>query len=96
MRCSGSPENPNLSIKLIQIQMANFQYNLFGCIRQPWALFIEQQEINMFNELIIDERVGFLVPILTQDANIHMDREICCVPAHFHSNKDISGTNDVQ
>jgi hypothetical protein len=40
------------------------------------ALFLEQQRINACNKLVTDERVGFLVPVLPQDVEIYMDREL--------------------
>jgi hypothetical protein len=64
MGCSGGTENPDVSIALIHIPMEKFRYNIFGFIRQPWALFLEQQEINTCDKLIADEKVGFLVPVL--------------------------------
>jgi hypothetical protein len=76
MGCSGGTENPDVSITLIQIPMEDIRYNLFGCIRHPWEIFLEQQEINTCDKLIANERVGFILHVLPQDVEIHMDREI--------------------
>jgi hypothetical protein len=76
MGCSSGTENPDVGIALTQIPVANFRYNPFGRIRQPWELVLEQQKTNMWDKMIADERVGFLVPVLPQDAKIHMDQEL--------------------
>lgn len=52
--------------------------------------------MNTHDKLIAYERVGFIVPILPQDVEVYMDRELWEVPAQVHSDEGILGTNDIQ
>jgi hypothetical protein len=52
--------------------------------------------MNRCDKLIANERVGSFIPIIPQNAEVDMDRELGSAPTQAHPNEGISCTYDIQ